>query len=192
MEAELRAHVNLSVVLVNSEGLYVIIAVLGVSNLGRACVLTYSFTNYSRLKRNAEEVRNYIAAAAGQKSEGFIRQPCEAGGSRKGDALPSTVSSSNLVNAGNEVSMDLERRHAVDGNRSDASSVGRSANEPFPVLARQEASGAAMVTLQIRGGDGDASATVTTARTVGAAVVYSIMAGNVSQGTKPSYFTEAN
>lgn len=53
---------NLPVVLMNREDLYVIVAVLGVSLPGCACVLTYSFANYNRLKRNAEEMRQYIAA----------------------------------------------------------------------------------------------------------------------------------
>ncbi|KAH7968434.1 hypothetical protein HPB52_008413 [Rhipicephalus sanguineus] len=73
MEEELQTRVNLPVVLVNREGLYVIIAVLGVSILGCAGVLTYSFTNYAKLKRNAEEVRSYIASrvkAADQLSGG--------------------------------------------------------------------------------------------------------------------------
>ncbi|KAL1467328.1 hypothetical protein MTO96_026211 [Rhipicephalus appendiculatus] len=62
MEAELQTRVNLPVVLVNREGLYVIIALLGVSILGCAGLLTYSFTNYAMLKQNAEEVRSYIAS----------------------------------------------------------------------------------------------------------------------------------
>ncbi|KAH7936479.1 hypothetical protein HPB49_000031 [Dermacentor silvarum] len=192
MEPDLRAHVNLPVVLVNREGLYVIIAVLGVSNLGRACVLTYSFTNYSRLKRKAEEIRNYMAAssggakaAAGQKSEGFIRQPSEAGRSRISDALSSTV----LLDAGNEISIDLERLRAAGGNKRAVSYLGRSDNDlEFTV---HEASGAAMGPLQIRGRNGDAPAEVATARAVGVAVVYSIMAGNVRKRTKPSNFAEA-
>ncbi|XP_077544701.1 uncharacterized protein LOC144157839 [Haemaphysalis longicornis] len=64
MEPELQTRVNLPVVLLNREGLYVIIAVLGVSILGCVCVLTYSFLNYSKLKSNAEEVRRYIASQA--------------------------------------------------------------------------------------------------------------------------------
>ncbi|KAH7985667.1 hypothetical protein HPB51_026777 [Rhipicephalus microplus] len=64
MEGELQTRVNVPVVLVNRECLYVIIAVLGVSILGCAGVLTYSFTNHAKLKRNAEEVRNYIASRA--------------------------------------------------------------------------------------------------------------------------------
>lgn len=73
MEAELQTRVNLPVVLVNREGLYVIVAVLGVSILGCAGVLTYSFTNYAKLKRNADEARAYIASrvnAAAQISGG--------------------------------------------------------------------------------------------------------------------------
>ncbi|KAH9364066.1 hypothetical protein HPB48_010710 [Haemaphysalis longicornis] len=65
MEPELQARVNLQAqVLLNREGLYVIIVVLGASILGCVCVLTYSFLNYSKLKSNAAEVRNYIAAQA--------------------------------------------------------------------------------------------------------------------------------
>ncbi|KAL1431937.1 hypothetical protein MTO96_013731 [Rhipicephalus appendiculatus] len=64
MNTELQTRVNLPVVLVNREGLYVIFAVLGVSILGCAGVLTYSFTNYAKLKRNVEEVRSYIASRA--------------------------------------------------------------------------------------------------------------------------------
>ncbi|KAL3194311.1 hypothetical protein MRX96_016438 [Rhipicephalus microplus] len=49
----------------NREGLYVIIAELEVSIPVFACVLTYSFANYTRSKRNAEDLRQYIASADG-------------------------------------------------------------------------------------------------------------------------------
>ncbi|KAL3251835.1 hypothetical protein MRX96_055034 [Rhipicephalus microplus] len=64
MDAEPHTSVNFPVVLISRRGLYVIIAVLAVSILGCGGVLTYSFTNYAKLKRNAEEVRNYIAPTA--------------------------------------------------------------------------------------------------------------------------------
>lgn len=60
----METQVNLPVVLVNREGLYALIAVLGVSILGCACVLAYSFSNYIVLKKNAEEVRHYISSRA--------------------------------------------------------------------------------------------------------------------------------
>ncbi|KAL3194317.1 hypothetical protein MRX96_016444 [Rhipicephalus microplus] len=51
---ELRPRDNVPVMLMNREGLYVIIAVLAVSNLGCACVLMWSFANYNRLKWRAK------------------------------------------------------------------------------------------------------------------------------------------
>ncbi|CAN7939849.1 unnamed protein product [Ixodes hexagonus] len=107
MEAELRTQVNFPVVLINREGLYVIIAVLGVSILGCACVLTYSFTNYTKLKKNAEEVRSYISSktkvagqagtgdkhvAAGAKTSGHPKS--RDGGKRVAGLLPSGASDS--------------------------------------------------------------------------------------------------
>lgn len=61
---ELNAEVSVPVVLVSRESLYVIIAVLSASVLGCVTVLTYSLSNYNNLRRNAEEVRNYIASRA--------------------------------------------------------------------------------------------------------------------------------
>ncbi|KAL3194305.1 hypothetical protein MRX96_016432 [Rhipicephalus microplus] len=49
----------------NRESLYVIISELGVSIPVCACVLTYSFANYTRSKRNAEEFRQCIASTDG-------------------------------------------------------------------------------------------------------------------------------
>ncbi|KAH7960714.1 hypothetical protein HPB49_022519 [Dermacentor silvarum] len=189
---ELRAHATLPVVLINRGGLYVIIAVLDVSILGCACVLTYSFTNYSRLKRNAEEVRNYIAASAGVAKvagdkKSLSKQPSAADDARMGDALASSVSFKDLVDAGNAISTDLRRQRAVDGNGSGVSSAGRSgrsANDTFLELARQEASGAVKGALQDGVGDNGALAAVVAARTVGVTVAYSIMAANGSTTTK--------
>ncbi|KAL3194306.1 hypothetical protein MRX96_016433 [Rhipicephalus microplus] len=47
------------------EDLYVIIVELEVFIPVFACVLTYSFANYTRSKRNAEDLRQYIASADG-------------------------------------------------------------------------------------------------------------------------------
>ncbi|KAH8022544.1 hypothetical protein HPB51_025107 [Rhipicephalus microplus] len=46
----------------NREGLYVIVAMLKVPDPGVPCVLTYSFSNYNRPKRNARKMRPYIVA----------------------------------------------------------------------------------------------------------------------------------
>ncbi|KAH8038239.1 hypothetical protein HPB51_026136 [Rhipicephalus microplus] len=56
MESELETRVSILVVFVNRHDLYVIVAVLGVAILNCACVLGYSFSNFTMLKRNVEEV----------------------------------------------------------------------------------------------------------------------------------------
>ncbi|KAH8038240.1 hypothetical protein MRX96_026625 [Rhipicephalus microplus] len=62
MESELETRVSIAVVFVNRHDLCVIVAVLDVAILGCACVLGYSFINFAMLRRNAEEVRSYIAS----------------------------------------------------------------------------------------------------------------------------------
>ncbi|KAL3228871.1 hypothetical protein MRX96_023768 [Rhipicephalus microplus] len=52
---------DVTLVLISRTGLHVIAAVLGVTILGCACALVYSFGNYNKLKKNVEDVRNYIA-----------------------------------------------------------------------------------------------------------------------------------
>lgn len=64
MESELETRVNFPVVRVTRWVLYIIVAVLGILILAGVCVLTYSFSNYVILKRNAEELRLYIASQA--------------------------------------------------------------------------------------------------------------------------------
>ncbi|KAH7969503.1 hypothetical protein HPB52_019064 [Rhipicephalus sanguineus] len=118
MEAELQTRVNLPVVLVNREGLYVIIAVLGVSILGCAGVLTYSFTNHAKLKRNAEEVRSYIASrvkAADQLSGG--KQVTAAGAA---NARPTTIKAAIPLAAGNGLAVEtlFSSAKAASENRS--------------------------------------------------------------------------
>ncbi|KAH7942152.1 hypothetical protein HPB49_021251 [Dermacentor silvarum] len=94
METEVQARVGLPVVLVNRDGLYVIIAVLGVSILGCACVLTYSLGNYGKMKKNAEEVRNYILhrdTKAAVKEHSGGKQTTATGGTGPSDARSVTV-----------------------------------------------------------------------------------------------------
>lgn len=121
MESELQTQVNLPVVLINREGLYVIIAVLGVSILGCACVLTYSFTNYNKLKRNAEEVRNYIASRANVANQHGGKLP-EAPGASRADGRS-----------------DTKKAFPGHGSRADAPSKGEALNETFASVPRQEA-----------------------------------------------------
>ncbi|KAH7947492.1 hypothetical protein HPB52_012366 [Rhipicephalus sanguineus] len=165
MDADLRAHVNVPVVLINHAGLYVIIAELGVSILGCFCVLTYSFTSYAMLKRNAEEVRQYIAASsdvakvAVDQKTGAGDQPAAAGGNKIGDALSSTVvipATTGPVNG----SRSLATQHGRAGNRIDVSSA-RPNSDTFPVLARQRASGKQRPDVVQDGGSNEDTATLT-------------------------------
>ncbi|KAL1435196.1 hypothetical protein MTO96_011120 [Rhipicephalus appendiculatus] len=64
---------DVTVVLISRKGLHVIVAVLGVTILGCACAVAYSFGNYSKLKKNVEDVRNYIASRRVQEgAEHFL------------------------------------------------------------------------------------------------------------------------
>ncbi|KAH7966078.1 hypothetical protein HPB49_013578 [Dermacentor silvarum] len=64
MDSELETRVNFPVVRVTRGVLYTIVAVLGILILAGVCVLTYSFSTSAILKRNAEELRQYIASQA--------------------------------------------------------------------------------------------------------------------------------
>lgn len=122
MEPELQTQVNLPVVLINREGLYVIIAVLGVSILGCACVLTYSFTNYHKLKSNAEEVRRYIASKAKVTDLPGGKQP--AAQIPSGARVPSATKKA-LPGPGQQP-------------KAEALNKGEALNETFAVVAREE------------------------------------------------------
>lgn len=62
MEPGMETRVSIPVVLVNRQELYAIVAVLGIAILGCVCVLGFSYSNFAKLKRNADEVRDYIAS----------------------------------------------------------------------------------------------------------------------------------
>ncbi|KAH7947491.1 hypothetical protein HPB52_012365 [Rhipicephalus sanguineus] len=97
MYPDLRAQVNVPAVLINRAVLYVIIAVLSVPIPVCACVLTYSFANNTRLKRNAEEMRQYIASSFGGAEVGADElggsrdQPAATGGFAMADAHSCTA-----------------------------------------------------------------------------------------------------
>ncbi|KAH7942155.1 hypothetical protein HPB49_021254 [Dermacentor silvarum] len=176
MEPEVQARVGLPVVLVNRDGLYVIIAVLGVSILGCACVLTYSLGNYGKLMKYAEEVRNYIfhrdtKAAVKEHSGG--KQVTAAGGTGPSDArsvnvkipMPNASAKGSTVDAGPSL--------GAGPNNNDYASVVRSVNATFVVSAKQEEYGAAAADLQLwnastacygSGNDSSSSAVAATAR----------------------------
>ncbi|KAH7934383.1 hypothetical protein HPB49_025353 [Dermacentor silvarum] len=78
-----------------------IIAVLEVSILGCACVLAYSLGNYSKVKKNAEEVRNYIAHRGIKATAG---EP--GGGKQTASAVDAATSDSHSVTARTPVVQD--------------------------------------------------------------------------------------
>lgn len=131
MEAGLHTQVSLPVVLINREGLYVIIAVLGVSILGCACVLTYSFTNYTKLKKNAEEVRNYISSKT--------KLAAQSGGGNNKRLVASTGPNGHPRNRGKSVA-DLSLS-AAGGTAGSTAGGGRPVplmtNETYAIVAKQ-------------------------------------------------------
>ncbi|KAK8768637.1 hypothetical protein V5799_014898 [Amblyomma americanum] len=129
MEARLQARVNRPVVLINREGLYVVMAALGLSILGCASVLGYSFANYGQLMRNAEEVRSYIASRTKLADQNGTHGE---GGSRKSsaDAHPATTKA-----------VEAASRAAGYQRSANRSGIVASLSDRFAVLARQEALG---------------------------------------------------
>lgn len=61
-EPEQPTEASIPIVLISRTGLHVIVAVLGIAILGCVCALAYSFGNYSKLKKNVEQARSYIAS----------------------------------------------------------------------------------------------------------------------------------
>ncbi|KAH8032731.1 hypothetical protein HPB51_001429 [Rhipicephalus microplus] len=173
MDPELQTQVSAPVVLMNREGLYAIVAVLGLSILGCACVLTYSFTNYSKMKRNAEEVRNYMESRAKLAHERSVATPA-AGSSKAADALSATGKVPAKVEMG--------KQQGPTGNENDTLV---SQNAISAVATGLGATGAARGDAQrpsVDQGGGNSGATFTGAAALGkkARLVYSIMAANVS------------
>ncbi|XP_049526675.1 uncharacterized protein LOC125946755 [Dermacentor silvarum] len=152
MEPEVQARVGLPVVLVNRDGLYVIIAVLGVSILGCACVLTYSLGNYGKLMKYAEEVRNYIfhrdtKAAVKEHSGG--KQTTAAGDTRPSDVRSVTVQIPTPNASANGPRVDAGPSLGAGPTNSDNASLVRSVNDTFVVSAKQEEYGAAAADLPL-------------------------------------------
>ncbi|KAH7968433.1 hypothetical protein HPB52_008412 [Rhipicephalus sanguineus] len=137
MDAELQTRVSLPVVLINRKGLYVIIAVLGVSILGCAGVLTYSFSSYAKLKQNAEEVRSYIASRtkAADRPSGDKQAAAGVAGVTSADQR--------LVRVKAVIPLAAESAQQVGYAAMPTSSgipEGRGVNDTFAVVARQEIS----------------------------------------------------
>lgn len=118
----METQVNLPVVLVNREGLYVVIAVLGVSILACACVLAYSYSNYAVLKKNAEEVRSYLSSG--------VQLPVLDEGSKSRAVVGTRVEN------GRNVSKKVAVLLPPANSSSDVSTSGT--NESHAIVARQE------------------------------------------------------
>ncbi|KAH7942151.1 hypothetical protein HPB49_021250 [Dermacentor silvarum] len=136
MEPQMQARFSLPVVVINREGLYVIIAVLGVSILGCACVLAYSLGNYGKLKKNAEEVRNYIAHRGIKATAGE-----HGGGEQTAAGVDAATSDAHSVTARTPVGAGSSL--GAGQNTSAFVSVVRSVSDTFVVAAKQEDSCAA-------------------------------------------------
>ncbi|KAH7954611.1 hypothetical protein HPB49_020126 [Dermacentor silvarum] len=136
MDAEIQTRVNLPVVLINREGLFVIIAVLVISILGCAGVLTYSFSNYTKLKRNAEDVRGYIVSR--------VKAADQLGGDKQAaDGASGVTSADDRLATANVMSAPAAASdHVADTGLSTSIGVseGRSINDTIAVTARQEIS----------------------------------------------------
>ncbi|KAL1478950.1 hypothetical protein MTO96_015944 [Rhipicephalus appendiculatus] len=189
MEPELQTQVNSPVVLMNREGLYAIVAVLGVSILGCACVLTYSFTNYSKMKRNAEEVRNYMASRAKLAHERSVAK--QAGGSSKAaDALSATDKASVPVLPA-KVEMEKQQGPISSENDTLANQSAVSAVADGLDTTGVARSDAQRPSVDQGGDNGDTTSTVAAAVGKNAQLVYSIMAANVSWNATGHGTTEA-
>ncbi|KAL1435198.1 hypothetical protein MTO96_011122 [Rhipicephalus appendiculatus] len=152
MEPDVQARANLPVVLVNRDGLYVIIGVMSASILGCACVLAYSLSNYGNLRKNAEEVRNFIAqhgskAAVGEHSGGEYSAPAAAGGVGTIDARSVTID--NPMASANGSRIGAGPSLGVGRNTSDIASAVRSVSDTFAVAAKQKVSGAEVSEAQL-------------------------------------------
>ncbi|KAH6947818.1 hypothetical protein HPB50_021547 [Hyalomma asiaticum] len=190
MDPELQAQVNMPVVLMNREGLYAIVAVLGVSILGCACVLTYSFTNYSKMKRNAEEVRSYMESRAKlvQQHSGAK----QAGGGFKVADAPSATDKASIPALPRNVEMEKQQWSLDDGNETSVSQTAMSA-----VATMLDASTVARNDVQLPNVDeggvrGDETGTVASDVGKDAQLVYSTVVANVSgNGTEPGFVEAA-
>lgn len=183
MEPELQTQVNLPVVLMNREGLYAIVAVLGVSILGCACVLTYSFTNYSKMKRNAEEVRNYMASRAKLAHERSGTK--QAGVSKVALAASATDKASVLAVPAKEAKVEIGKQQGppIDGNDTFVSLTAIGASAAVTTLEASGATGGGdeqLSSVDQGGGSGGETVAVAEAVANSAPVVYTMMATNVS------------
>ncbi|KAH7981327.1 hypothetical protein HPB49_023149 [Dermacentor silvarum] len=182
MEPELQTQVNLPVVLMNREGLYAIVAVLGVSILGCACVLTYSFTNYSKMKRNAEEVRNYMASRAKLVHERSGTK--QAGVSKVALAASATDKASVLAVPAKEAKVEMGKQQGppIDGNDTFVSQTAIGASAAVTTLEASGTTGGDEQLSSVDQGGGSGGETVAVAEAVAnsAPVVYSMMSASVS------------
>lgn len=142
--AELRTQTTPGVATINHESLYRIVAVLGVSILGCACVLTYSVCKYSNLKKNVDEARQCIAFRGAEVDTDRHDHAVGVGGvTVMGDSRCLTVTKVpvTLDDWPHEASVNTEahRDTSLGDTGNDSFSVGLSLNDTFVAIAKVEA-----------------------------------------------------
>ncbi|KAH7982585.1 hypothetical protein HPB52_005774 [Rhipicephalus sanguineus] len=180
MESELETRVNLPVVQVNRGGLYAVVAVLGIVILACVCVLAYSFSNYAMLKRNAEEMRLYIASRTNMTGQLGGDKPA-ADGDTAGDGHPPSLKSLEPAAAmpriilGSGLGKRAKKSHPF---------LVKSANGTLVMTARQEAFVATAYTQRLgasRGaGGGKTPAAVAAVASKAPAAAYDILVASVN------------
>ncbi|KAK8761452.1 hypothetical protein V5799_027279 [Amblyomma americanum] len=188
MEPEVQQEVNRPVLLINRAGLYVILAVLAVSILGCLCVLGYSFTNHEKLKRNAEEVRNFIAS---QTKTAERRQGVSAASVGNASSTTTTKAAASAAAPAYQPKVGVGAPFGVTASKS--------AGDAYALVARQEAAAASSTTaasaqrqdVVTRSSTNQTLATVTgaAATATDAPTEYPAVAANVSVNAVERNFT---
>ncbi|KAH6928197.1 hypothetical protein HPB50_012573 [Hyalomma asiaticum] len=165
MKCELPTRHNQAVVLISRMDLYVIIAVPGVSTSGCTCVLAYSFTNCDTLKRNAEEMRQYVSAFSSEplnrRAAARTRLLVKAASRQITPVLLLWVPCCWCLLAVNHDR--VWRRSAVHvGLAAMSPRVVRSADDTFPAMSKREATGSIDYVPHRSAVSGDLSLTVPT------------------------------
>lgn len=187
MEPELQPEVNRPVLLINRAGLYVIVAVLAVSILGCVCVLGYSFTNHGKLKKNAEEVRKFIASQtkAVDRHQG-------GGGASLANASSTTATKASAAAPAYQPRVGVGAPIGVAGRQS--------AGDAYALVARQEAATVSsstattvlrqdVVTTGTSSNETLPTVTATATAATDAPTVYPVVAASVSENETERNFT---
>ncbi|KAL1471937.1 hypothetical protein MTO96_023408 [Rhipicephalus appendiculatus] len=174
MESEFETRVNFPVVRVNRGGLYAIVAVLGIIILACLSVLAYSFRNYAMLKRNAEDMRQFIASRTNMTGQ-LGSDTSAADGA--GDRLPHSLKSPGPAAAMPGVIAETKLGTRAKKKRT---FLVQSVNGTLVMIARQEATPNTQRLGATRGaGGGEPPAAVAAVASKAPAAAYDILVANV-------------